>query len=295
MASFLQAILGGFSQGCVYALVALGYSVIYSTLRMGHFAQGDFYMLGCFLGVTFYVRLGLPILLVFVLAAFLNSLIMLGFERTIYRPMYRGSPMALIMTTMGMQYVLQEIAKIIWGAAPVRFLPFFTRAVYQFKVFGSVVSLSTQNVLVISVSISLMIVLTIFITKTKTGLAMLAIAMNSKATTLMGVRVNTLITTTYVMAAAFSAVAGVLMGPLYNASFTMGGLVGAKAMTAAMMGGFGSFPGAVLGGILYGIVETLGSLYITARYKDAFSFIMLALVLIIRPQGLLGKKSITKV
>jgi branched-chain amino acid transport system permease protein len=295
MAIFLQAVISGFAQGCVYALIALGYSVIYSTLRMGHFAQGDFYMFGVYLGLTFSFYLGLPIVLVFVLAALVNSLVMLGFERTIYRPMYMGSPMALIMTTMGMQFVMQEVAKIIWGAETRLFPPFFTREVYRFNFFGGTVMLSTQNLLVITVSFSLMIVLTIFMTKTKTGLAMLAISMNRKATSLMGVKVSTLITATYVLAAGFSAVAGTLMGPLYNASFMMGTLAGSKAMIAAIMGGFGSFPGAVLGGIIYGIIETLGSLYITSRYKDAFSFLILILILFLRPQGLLGQKSITKV
>ena len=131
--------------------------------------------------------------------------------------------------------------------------------------------------------------------KTKTGLAMSAVSMNRKAASLMGVKISTIIAATYIIAAGLAAIAGVLMGPLYSVRFSMGGSVGTKALTAAVLGGFGSLPGAMLGGVLLGMIETLSSLYISSAYKDAFTFIVLIVVLFFRPQGILGQEKITKV
>ena len=295
MAMLLQAVISGIAQGAVYALIALGYSVIYSTLRMGHFAQGEFYMLGAFIGLTLATKLGLPVVLVFVGAALLTAIVMLILERLAYRPLYSGSPMALLISTMGMQYVVQEIAKLVWGSDVKRFPALFHNKTYYLNVFGDRLAITTQNIFVILICIGLMLVLGLFMKYSKTGMAMRAVAMNRKAASLMGVNSSTIISATYVIAASLAAVAGVLMGPLYSVSFTMGTATGNKAMTAAVMGGFGSLPGAMLGGLLLGVIETLGSLYISSSYKDVFSFILLIIVLFWRPQGILGQEDVVKV
>lgn len=296
MTMFVQALIGGISQGAIYALIALGYSVIYSTLKMGHFAQGDFYMLGAFIGLTLASYLGLPAVLVFVGAGILTSLIMLGLERVAYRPLYSRSSMSLLISTLGMQYIVQQIARMVWGSDVKRFPEMFHNKPIYIPFFGGErLAITPQNLWVIGICGALMLALALFMKKTKTGIAMSAVSMNRKAASLMGVKITTIITATYVIAACLAAVAGVLMGPLYSVKFSMGSAMGTKAMTAAVMGGFGSLPGAMLGGVILGVVETLCSLYISTAYKDAFTFIVLIVVLFWRPQGILGQANITKV
>lgn len=295
MTMFVQALLGGISQGTVYALIALGYNIIYSTLKMGHFAQGDFYMFGAFVGLTLAVNLGLSPLLVFIGAGVITALFMLVMERLAYRPMYNRSMLGLMIITMGMQYVVQEVVRNIWGSDINRFPAMFSTDPIYIPFFGDRISVTPQNLWIMGICGALMIALTLFMKKTKTGIAMKAVSMNRKAAALMGVKLNTIIATTYILAAILAAVAGVLMGPVYTVSYTMGGVTGTKAMTAAVMGGFGSLPGAMLGGVLLGVIETLCSLYISSAYKDVFSFIVLLIILFWRPQGLLGQERITKV
>lgn len=291
MITFLQALFSGVAQGAIYALIALGYSVIFSTLKMGHFAQGEFYMLGAFLGMTLASKLGLPAVAVFAGSALITSVVMLVLERVAYRPMYNRPMMGLLIATMGMQFVVQWIARLLWGSDVNRSPELFANESLQV---GPIV-VTTQNLWILGICATLMIGLTLFMKKTKTGVAMSAVSMNRKAAALMGVKTHTIIMATYVIAACLAAVAGVMMGPIYTVRFSMGTTVGNKAMTAAVMGGFGSLPGAMLGGVLLGVVETLCGLYISTAYKDAFSFVILVLVLFWRPQGILGKASVTKV
>ena len=291
MVTFFQAVFGGLAQGCVYALIALGYSVIYSTLKMGHFAQGEFYMVGAFVGLTLFTRMKLPVVIAFAGAALFTSILMLVLERLAYRPLYNRPSMSLLMATLGMQYVVQEIVRDIWGSDVVRSDNIFPQK--NFSIGGLVIT--AQNLLIILICAVLMIALTVFMKYSKTGRAMTAVSMNRKAASLMGVRTPTIIMATYVIAACLAAVAGVMMGPIYSVKYSMGTTFGNKAMTAAVMGGFGSLPGAMLGSVLLGIVESLCSLYISTAYKDVGYLVILVIVLFCRPQGILGKKSITKV
>lgn len=291
MTNFLQAVISGVVMGCVYALIALGYSVIYSTLKMGHFAQGEFYMFGAMIGMTLYTNMNLPVAIAFAGAALGTSILMLVLERLAYRPMYNKPAMGLLMATLGMQYVVQEIVKNIWGSDVLKSTNIFPQHTFYI---GNLL-LTSQNVLIILICAVLMLALTLFMKKTKTGVAMSAVSMNRKAASLMGVRTNTIIMATYVIAACLAAVAGVMMGPIYSVKYSMGTTFGNKAMTAAVMGGFGSLPGAMLGSIILGVVESLCSLYISTAYKDVFSFVVLVVVLFLRPQGILGKKSTNKV
>lgn len=295
MTIFIQALIGGIAQGAVYALIALGYSVIYSTLRMGHFAQGDFYMLGAFIGLSLSTKFGLPVAIIFIGAGLLTSIIMLMLERIAYRPMYNRPTIALLISTLGMQYVVQSIAKTIWGPDIRRFPALFNNKAIPIPFGSTSITITPQNLWVICICTGLMAAITLFMKKTKIGIAMSAVSMNRKAAALMGVKITTIITATYVIAAFLAAVAGVLMGPVYSVNFAMGGSVGTKAMTAAVMGGFGSLPGAMIGGIILGIVETFCSLYISTAYKDVFTFIVLIIVLFWRPHGILGQAGISKV
>lgn len=291
MEMLAQAVLGGISQGVVYALIALGYSMIYSTLKMGHFAQGEFYMFGAYIGFTIATKIGMNAVLIFAGAALATSILMLVVERITYRPLYKKSILGLLIATMGMQYVIQELVRNIWGSDQHMFPSIFSTDVIRI---GNV-TISIQNLWTIGVCAALMLLLMLFMKKTKTGIAMSAVSMNRHAAALMGVKTSKIIGVTYIIAACLAAIAGVMMGPVYNVSYSMGSMTGSKAMNAAVMGGFGSLPGAMLGGVLLGLIETLGALYISTPYKDLFSFIVLIVVLFWRPQGILGQKKITKV
>ena len=297
MGIFLQCIISGIAQGAIYSLVALGYSIIYSTMKMGHFAQGDFFMFGAYVGWQFCVQWGVNAFLSIIGAIVGTSLLMLVAERITYRPMYSRPGMGLMISTMGMQYIVQEIAKLLWGTESKKMPPMFgsENKTYDFKILGETVKLARDNMFWILICGALMFALALFMKYTKTGIAMSAVSMNRKAAQLMGVKLTTIISTTYIMAAALAAIAGVLMAPRYSVVFTIGTITGNKAMTSAVMGGFGSLPGAMVGGVLMGIIETLCSFYISSAYKDLFTFIVLIIILFWRPQGILGRRSITKV
>lgn len=292
MSTFYQALFSGLALGAVYALVALGYSVIFSTLKMGHFAQGEFYMLGAVCGLVLSTNFAnIPIALIFILSGLAVSIIMLVLERVAYRPLYNRPSTYLLISTIGMQFVVQYLVKLFWGAEYAKSPQLFDNTVFNV---GPIV-VTMQNLAVLGIAAGLMVLLTLFMKKTKTGLAMSAVSMNRRAAAMMGVRTNTIITATYVIAAFLAAVAGVLMGPIYSVVYHMGATMGNKAMVAAVMGGFGTLPGAMLGGVVLGVAETLCGVYISATYKDVISFVILLAVLMLRPQGLLGKKSIMKV
>lgn len=295
MAIFLQCMISGIALGALYSLIALGYSVIYSTMRMGHFAQGDFSMFGAFVGFQIAVVWGMNIVLAFLGAVVGTAVLMLISERLAYRPMYMRGGTGLLIMTMGMQFIIQDVAKIIWGTEVKKIPPFFDPTGRNVQILGQTISISPESVWLISICSVLMLILAIFMARTKTGVAMNAVSMNRTAAQLMGVKLTTIIATTYVLSASLAAVAGVLLAPKFTVSFTMGTATGNKAMIAAVMGGFGSLPGAMLGGILLGMIETLCAFYISTPYRDLFSFIVLIVVLFWRPQGILGRRSITKV
>lgn len=289
--NLMQAAFSGIVTGSVYALIALGYSIIYRTMRMGHFAQGDFYMFGAFVGCQLFTVWKLPVVVVFAGSMLVTSILMLVVERLTYRNLYAGSSMALLMATMGMQYIIQEIVRNIWGSDNMKASNIFPSKVFQV---GSLI-VTLQDICILSICVVLMLALTWFMKNTKTGVAMNAVSMNRKAASLMGVRNNRIIMVTYVLSACMAAIAGTMMGPIYSVRYTMGTTFGNKAMTAAVMGGFGSLPGAMLGSVILGVVESLSNLYIGTKYRDIVAFVILVIVLFTKPQGLLGKKSTTKV
>ena len=292
---FIQTIIQGAAIGAVYALISLGYSVIYSTMKMGHFAQGDIFMIGAQMGWWFLVKANIPLLLAIVMSVVGTSVLMLLIERFTYRPLYNKVGIGLMMTTMGMQYVVQGIAKIIFGYQGVKMSPMFGDDNKVYPLFGGKASIAHTDVMLLLICGGLMLILALFMKYTKVGVAMSAVSMNRKAAQLMGIKLNTIITSTYVIAAALAALAGVLIAPRLSVGYTMGVGVGGRAMTAAVLGGFGNMPGAMLGGVLMGIIENIGGFYVSTMYRDAFTFAVLVTILFWKPQGLLGRRTITKV
>ena len=292
---FLQLVFSGIAQGSIYGLIALGFSVIFSTIRMGHFAQGDFFMIGAYLAFQSLTLWGLAAWQGVIIAIVGTTILMLVVERAVYRPLYSQSSLALLMSTMGMQFIVQQIAIVTWGSE-VRTVPaIFPPETVELNIFGMNVILSYENIGLIVISALLMVIVGLFMKYTKTGNAMSAVSMNRTAAQLMGVKLSTIIATTFIIAAALAAVAGFLMGPRFSVFYFMGATIGPTAMTAAVLGGFGSMPGAMLGGVLFGMIETLCAFYISSAYRDAFTFLVLIAVLFWRPQGILGRRRITKV
>jgi len=297
MSLLIQGIVSGISLGALYSLIALGYSIIFSTMRMGHFAQGDFLMFGAIIGYQVLVKMELNVILAFVAAIVSTSILMLIAERLTYRPMYTRAGVGLMMSTIGMQFVVQWVVKIAVGTEPRKMPPFFgsDNMTYNVKMFGDEVRFAHTEMMILLICTILMIALAVFMKYTKVGVAMSAVSMNTRAAQLMGIKLTTIIAATYIIAAAMAAFAGMLLAPRYSVVFNMGTMPGQRAMTAAIMGGFGSMPGAMLGGVMFGIIETLCLFYISTAYRDVFTFVVLVVILFWRPQGILGRRSITKV
>ncbi len=298
----LQQILNGLVLGSVYALVALGYTMVYGILQLINFAHGDVLMVGAMVGATVVVLLapmGLPgpVLLLAAVAAAVPVCVLLSLfiERVAYRPLRNAPRLAPLITAIGVSIVIQTVAMIIWKPNPIVFpdlLP--TDPVH---VFGAL--LAPKQILILVVSASMMAGLMLLVNRTRLGRAMRATAENPRIAGLMGVNANLVIAATFAIGAALAAVAGVLVAMNYNiAQFSMGFIPGLKAFTAAVLGGIGNVPGAVLGGLLLGVIESLGAGYIGdltgdflgSHYQDIFAFVVLIVVLVFRPSGLMGER-----
>ena len=289
---FLQGFVNGISLGAIYTIVALSYTILFGTLRVANFAQGDIFMIGMFIGYTFYVNVTLPFYAALVISIIMTVAIMLIIQRMVYQPIYKVSSMFLFITTIGMATFLRNASLLVFGTESYAF-PHLLGST-PWKITGAI-SIMPQNVIIIIACVILATGLTIFMRKTKTGLAMTAFSINSFAATLSGVSFKRMALTTYTISAAMTSIAGVLSAPIYTVGANVGALIGLKALIAAILGGFGNPAGAILGGMLLGLIEALGSFYISSAYKDTFAFIILIVILFIRPQGLFGRQRITKV
>lgn len=292
MDMFLQQLVNGLSLGSIYALMALGYTMVYGIIKLINFAHGDVYMIGAYIGfaVTTYTTLGFVPALIIAMAgcAVLGVLI----ERIAYKPLRASSRIAVLITAIGMSFLLEYVMMFFVGAA-VRSYP----SVLDRKVFniGSIV-INTQQIVIIGTAIILMVILQIIVRKTKRGKAMRAVSIDKDAAQLMGINVDSTISFTFFIGSAFAGAAGVLVGVYYNSiDPLMGMMPGLKAFIAAVFGGIGSIPGAMIGGVGIGIIETLVSGYGSSMYRDAAVFIVLILILIIKPSGILGKPEGEKV
>ncbi|TDR82028.1 branched-chain amino acid ABC transporter permease [Paludibacterium purpuratum] len=301
---FLQQILNGLVVGSIYALIALGYTMVYGIMGLINFAHGEVVMFGAMVTITVIsalvgagVSLPGPLLVIIGLLIAIPACMLIGFtiERIAYRPL-RGAPrLAPLITAIGLSISLQQVAILIWGRNYIPFPPILNHDVITFL--GA--SITKLQIVIIALCLLIMVGLLTMVEKTKLGRAMRATSQNPAVAGLMGVNVNSIISATFVIGSGLGAVAGVMVATNYDqAHYYMGYMIGMKAFTAAVLGGIGNLGGAVCGGILLGIIESLGAGYIGdltggflgSNYQDVFAFVVLILVLIFRPSGLLGEK-----
>jgi len=289
MQYFIDLLVVGLSIGMIYGLVALGISFIYAGLDIVHFAHGEIYMLGAFIGVVLLKHTGLSYPLLLIGSMVLTGLIGVAIERLFYRRLTRAgggytfAGMGMIICGFGMSSVLQNVAYLIWGAKP---LPFPVSFGMPLEL-GELV-LPASYLWIVGTALLLMAALHIFLKHTRIGLAVRAVAQNKEIAYLMGINVPLMISVLFGIGCALAAAAGVLVGPINYVQVLMGIGILIKAFAAAVVGGFGNLPGAVLGGLLVGITESLGAGYLSGAYKDIYAFGLLIIVLMVRPAGLLG-------
>ncbi len=288
---FLQHLLNGIIIGGIYAMVALGYSMVYGVLQIVNWAHADVLMFGTFIGMLLATKLGFPVIAMVLLAACFTSILGMGVERVAYRPIKRNRRMAVLVSALGMSTFLQNLAQLIFGSST---QPFSTIKKTNYKI--GTVSFTNMQIIILSVTAMMLIILYILVYKTKMGIAMRACSVSIENAKLMGVNTNMIISSTFGIGAFMAGIAGILVGTYYSAVYpTMGYLLGMKAFAAAILGGIGSIPGAVLGGFVIGIIESLGAGYISSDYRDAYAFIVMILILVLRPSGIMGAKHIDKV
>ena len=292
--SFLSYLMNGISLGSLYALIALGYTMVYGIAKMLNFAHGDVIMVGGFSIYIMTTTIGVPPVLGVIIAVVVCTALGVTIEKIAYKPLRKASPLAVLITAIGVSYLLQNVALLIFGANT----KLFTSVVNTKPITMSdgQLSISGETVVTIIVAIVIMIVLMLFIKKTKAGQAMLAVSEDKGAAELMGINVNATITLTFAIGSALAAIAGALLCSAYpTLTPYTGAMPGIKAFVAAVFGGIGSIPGAFIGGILLGVIENLSKAYISSQMADAIVFGVLILVLLVKPTGILGKKISEKV
>ena len=292
LSGILEQLINGLRTGSIYALIALGYTMVYGIAKMINFAHGDVIMVGAY---SLYVTIGQlelnPVLGVLITIA-VCSVLGVTIEKVAYKPLRKAPPLSVLITAIGMSFLLQNLALLIFKATPI---PFGSIIKMPSISIGSI-NISGITIVTLIVTTISMVGLTFFINKTKTGRAMRAVSEDKGAAELMGINVNRTISQTFAIGSALAAVAGILFISQYETLLpTLGALPGIKAFVAAVLGGIGSVPGAMLGGIILGIIESLSKAYISTQLADAIVFGVLVIVLLVKPSGLLGKKKTEKV
>ena len=291
---FLSNLINGISLGSIYAVIALGYTMVYGIAKMLNFAHGDVIMIGAYVVYIAASKAGLHPLLAVAIAMVACTVLGITIEKIAYKPLRQSTSLAVLITAIGVSYFLQNIALVIFGANPVNFTSVVS--IPAIKLFDGQVVISGETSTAIVVSLLIVICLSLFIKKTKSGKAMLAVSEDKGAAQLMGINVNKTISLTFAIGSALAAVAGALYCSAYPIlSNTTGAMPGIKAFTAAVFGGIGSIPGAMIGGILIGVIEILGRAYISSQLADAIVFGVLIIILMVKPTGILGKKISEKV
>ena len=292
MDKLIQTLISGLSLGSIYALIALGYPMVYGIAKMLNFAHGDIIMVGAYAVITAVFTMGLPPFIAILISIALCALLGIVIEFLAYRPLRQAQPLAVLITAIGVSYLLQNLALLIYGS--------------EQKAFPTIVALPTVHIggvyidgitlATLVVTAVIMVALSLFINKTRMGKAMRAVSEDKEAAELMGISVNRTITVTFAIGSALAGVAAIFYGAAYTyIRPTTGAMPGIKAFTAAVFGGIGSIPGAMLGGILLGVIEQLSKTYISTLWADAIVFGVLVVVLVVKPTGLLGKKISEKV
>lgn len=294
MSEFVQQVINGLQLGSVYALIALGYTLVYGIIRLINFAHGDVFMVGAYLGFYAILRFKLPFPLALLSAMVGCAVLGMVIERLVYKPLRNAPRIACLITALGVSLFLENFCslKFVFGPNYLAYPQPFS--VTNFNI-GDVV-ISNIQIIVFTVAIVLMVLLHLFVTKTKTGMAMRAVAFDKNTAQLMGININFIISITFGIGSALAGAGGVLYGIAYpQINPFMGIMPGLKAFVAAVLGGIGIIPGAMLGAGIMGMVEVLSSAYISSTMRDAIAFLVLLIVLLIKPAGLLGKSTIEKV
>ena len=283
---FLSNLISGLSLGSIYALIALGYTMVYGIAKMLNFAHGDIIMVGAFTIIVSISTCGLPVWVALILSVVMCTVLGVVAERVAYKPLRKSEPLTVLITAIGVSYLLQNLALLIFGSSQKSFPSIFDIS----SVHIGDLSMSGESVVTLAVTIIIMIALSLFINKTRAGKAMRAVSEDKEAAELMGISVNKTISLTFAIGSALAAVAGVFYGATYGfiGPYT-GSMPGIKAFVAAVFGGIGSIPGAMIGGLLLGVLESLSKAYISTELSDAIVFASLIVVLLVKPTGLLGK------
>ena len=290
----MNYLINGISLGSVYAIIALGYTMVYGIAKMLNFAHGDVIMVGGFVVFTMSTRMGLSPVLSVLVSIVVCTLLGMTIERIAYKPLRNATSLAVLITAIGVSYFLQNLALIIFGSD----IKLFTSVVKvkPLVIADGQITITGETIVTILACMIIMTVLTLFIKKTKAGQAMLAVSEDKGAAELMGVNVNATISLTFAIGSGLAAIAGVLLCSAYpSLNPYTGSMPGIKAFVAAVFGGIGSIPGALIGGILLGVIESLSKSYISSQMADAIVFSVLIIVLLVKPTGLLGKKISEKV
>ena len=290
----LTNLINGISLGSIYAVIALGYTMVYGIAKMLNFAHGDVIMVGGYVAFTVAQTLGMNDALAIVASIIVCTVLGMVIERVAYKPLRNAAPLAVLITAIGVSYLLQNLALLIFGAN-IKTFPSMV-SIPAVKLADGNLIITGETIATILVSIVIMVTLTLFINKTKPGRAMRAVSEDRGAAQLMGVNVNGTIALTFAIGSGLAAIAGILLCSAYpSLQSTTGAMPGIKAFVAAVFGGIGSIPGAMIGGILIGVIEIFGRAYISSQMADAIVFAVLIVVLLVRPTGILGKKISEKV
>lgn len=293
--NFINCIISGLSLGSVYAIIALGYTMVYGISKMLNFAHGDVIMVGAYVSFVATSSSNMSPWISLIIAIVVCSALGILIEKLAYSPLRGTGSLAVLITAIGVSYFLQNAALLIWGSAPRVFTSFF-KGYESFRLFDGQLVVTMETIFTIACCIVIMIGLTLFTTKTKAGKAMRAVSEDNGAAQLMGINVNRSISLTFAIGSGLAAIAGVLLCSAYPVLMpTTGAMPGIKAFTAAVFGGIGSIPGAMIGGLLLGIIEIFSRTYISTELSDAIVFGVLIVVLLVKPTGLLGKKITEKV
>lgn len=299
---FFQQLVNGLTLGAVYALIALGYTMVYGVLELINFAHGEIYMMGAYLGIIVFgvlTSLGLTssnlilsLTITFLFSILFSSAYGFTIEKIAYRPLRNAPRLSPLISAIGVSIFLQNYVMLAQGATDRVFPNLFGSA--GFKLFGA--QITYFQTFIIVVSSVLMVCLHIFVTRTRTGKAMRAVAQDKLMSALVGINIDTVISVTFIIGSGLAAVAGIMIAMYYGlVNYSIGYVAGIKAFTAAVLGGIGSLPGAMFGGIFLGLVESMGASYISSEYKDAYAFAVLIVVLLIKPSGIFGKTTEEKV
>lgn len=290
MAYFLEALINGISLGSLYAIIALGYSMVYGIAKMLNFAHGDVIMVGGYIVFIVLINMGMPAILAILAAMVVCVLLGITIEGLAYRPLRQATSLAVLITAIGVSYFLQNAAQLIWGANP-KFFTIMNYGNIPVSLGSTRFNVSLGKLCSVGVSVVIMLGLSFFTGMTKMGKAMRAVSEDRGAAELMGINVNRTISLTFAIGSALAAVAGAMLVGVYGVELspTTGAMPGIKAFTAAVFGGIGSIPGAMIGGILIGVIEILVGTFISTDLKDALTFAVLIIMLVVKPTGLLGK------